>query len=217
MLSHLWLKNRTIVSRWKIDYAKLNKHRFLARVQMSLHHCAKAAARGDEARLLGRGKGRVCSPPQPLSALWSLPSSTRDLPRGWLGKCPWERPGVSSLAHTPHSTWIWRSGLIWGPERNSQKGTGAKSAAITSQSRTLPLQAQGGRRWASLPSLRLGFFNSVPYKVMCDPGQGSSEGCSAPGCAQHWVLGGCSAEPSLSLGSHSSRLHLLMQASEASP
>lgn len=36
---------------------------------MSLHHCAKAAARGDEARLLGRGEGRVCSPPQPLSAV----------------------------------------------------------------------------------------------------------------------------------------------------
>lgn len=54
MLSHLRLKNRTIVSRWKIDYAKLNKHRFLARVQMSLHHCAKASARGDQARLLGR-------------------------------------------------------------------------------------------------------------------------------------------------------------------
>lgn len=69
MLSHLWLKNRTIVSRWKIDCAKLNKHRFLARVQMSLLHCAKAAARGDEARLLGRGEGRVCSPPQPLSAV----------------------------------------------------------------------------------------------------------------------------------------------------
>lgn len=46
MLSHLWLKNRSIVSRWKIDYVKLNKHRSLARVQMSLRGRAKAAARG---------------------------------------------------------------------------------------------------------------------------------------------------------------------------
>lgn len=190
MLSHLWLKNRTIVSRWKIDYAKLNKHRFLAWVQMSLHHCAKAAARGDEARLLGRGKGRVCSPPQPLSAV--VPPQQHE---GFAMRVAGEisvgeaRRELTQRPASSRGTWIWRCGLIWGPERSSQKGMGARSGAITSESRTLPLQAQGGRRWASLPSLRLGFFHSVPYKVMCDPGQGSSEGCSAPGCVQLWVLG----------------------------
>lgn len=93
MLSHLWLKNRTIVSRWKIDYAKLNKHRFLARVQMSLHHCAKAAARGDEARLLGRGEGRVCFSPQPLSAV--VPHQQREgFAMRVAGEVSMERPGT---------------------------------------------------------------------------------------------------------------------------
>lgn len=102
MLSHLWLKNRTIVSRWKIDCAKLNKHRFLARVQMSLHHCAKAAARGDEARLLGRGEGRVCSPPQPLSAVVPPQQhagfAVRVAGEISMGKA---RPGRALLTHGP--------------------------------------------------------------------------------------------------------------------
>ena len=80
MLSHLWLKNRSIVSRWKIDYAKLNKHRFLARVQMSLHHCAKAAARGDEARRACReGERVVFALLHSLYRPWCLPSSVRGL------------------------------------------------------------------------------------------------------------------------------------------
>lgn len=160
MLSHLWLKNRTIVSRWKIDYAKLNKHRFLAWVQMSLHHCAKAAARGDEARLLGRGKGRVCSPPQPLSAV--VPPQQHE---GFAIRVAGEisvgeaRRELTQRPASSRGTWIWRCGLIWGPEQSSQKGMSARSGAITSESRTLPLQAQGGRRWG-FPALPLvGIFS----------------------------------------------------------
>lgn len=81
MLSHLWLKNRSIVSQWKIDYAKLNKHHFLAWVQMSLHHCAKAAVRGDKARSACREGERVMFAfLHSLYRQWSLPSSARDLP-----------------------------------------------------------------------------------------------------------------------------------------
>lgn len=184
MLSHLWLKNRSIVSRWKIDYAELNKHRFLAWVQMSLHRCAKAAARGDKARRACRERRERSS--AAFTGRGPSPAARGVCQTRWpparLERHLWESPGVSGrggraapLAHRlcHCGTWLWKSGLIWGPERNSEKGTGAKTGAITSERRTLPLQAQGGRRWASLPLVLLVwvfFFNSVPYKVMHDPG-----------------------------------------------
>lgn len=166
MLSHLWLKNRSIVSRWKIDYVELNKHRFLARVQMSLHRSASAAARGDKARhAWWQGERVVFALLHSLRQLWSLPSSARGLPSpvatGVVGKMSMGKPRRGpTRSHMPLccGTWLWRSGLIWGPERNSEKGTGARTGAITSERRTLPLQAQGGRRWASLPLLLLGCF-----------------------------------------------------------
>lgn len=185
MLSHLWLKNRSIVSRWKIDYVELNKHRFLARVQMSLHRSASAAARGDKTRHAWWQERVLFAVLLSLCRPWSLPSSARGLPRvasGVVGKMSMGKARrCPARSHMPLccGTWLWRSGLIWGPERNSEKGTGAKTRAITSERRTLPLQAQGGSRWASLPCFCWGVFNS---KVTVTTERCSSEGCSALGC-----------------------------------
>lgn len=141
MLSHLWLKNRSIVSRWKIDYAKLNKHSFLAWVQMSLHHRAKAAARGDEARCAccRRGKGLcllfslafISHGPFPVAQGVAKPTGHQCGWRNTPGKA--QAGGCAALlAHRLCGTWLWKSGLIWGPEQNSEKGTGAKTGVITS-------------------------------------------------------------------------------------
>lgn len=214
MLSHLWLKNRSVVSRWKIDYVKLNKHRSLARVQMSPRGCAKAAARGQgtagsRARLLssevafccvpstvaamaatwlnprlshagacepevphnrhieqaGTGRPRLCQPVTGSKAIPSpacKPPATQTPvpiptpPRGDEEAVPLMQPPkalpnhrgdgrsvhgkaqacTAPLTHRPCAPpprhLAWKSGLIWGHERNSKKGTGAKTQAITS-------------------------------------------------------------------------------------
>lgn len=64
---------------------------------------------------------------------WSLPSSNEGFAMGVAGEMSMGKAGEAELTHRPGwGTCLGRSGLIWGPERNSEKGTGAKSGAITS-------------------------------------------------------------------------------------